>query len=101
MIWRESTDSLFILSDFTLPVGDDGKDDADGDGEGDLDRPLLCDKSAEFNLDVSSSIASIDEPSLSDLALRKADETVITFVASSKLRPNDSIVLKICTTKMK
>ena len=65
-------------------------DAAGGDGEGDRDDPPLI-KSAKFNLDVSSSIAPTEQP-LVVCALRNAEDTVITFLASSKLIPSDSIV---------
>jgi hypothetical protein len=89
-VWdkHDSTDSLRVNSvNFTL-LGVDGR----GDGDVDLDDdPLLCPISAKFNLHVNSSMASIAPP-LALCALRNAVDTVMTFVASSKLIPRHSIV---------
>ena len=69
-------------------------DAADGGGEGDLDDRPLWDNSVKFNLEVSSSIASAAEPPLVERAFRNAEDTAITLVASSMLKPCDSIVWK-------
>lgn len=62
-------------------------------GEADLDDdPFLCPISAKFNLVVNSSMASIAPPFAVVCALRNAVDTVMTFVASSKLIPRHSIV---------
>ena len=60
---------------------------ADGVGDDDLNDELPRNKFAKFNLDVSSSMASIVErPWI--WAFRKAADTVMTFVASSRLMPS-------------
>ena len=70
---------------------------ADGDGEvgvgiSDDAPPSSRNKSAKFSLDVRSSIASVAVIPLVAWADRNAVDTVMTFVASFKLKPSDSIV---------
>jgi hypothetical protein len=78
-----------ICADCLLGEEEIGAEDA---CEDDLISVLIVNLE-EFNLDVSWSIASVVAPLLR--ATLNAAATVITLVASSKLRPRVSITLKI------